>query len=56
MSAVITGKNYLVTKLDRYNKYQTKQYAHTHTFTLHTQQLVAIELGWVTTKEDHPLL
>jgi hypothetical protein len=33
ISAVITGKNYLITKMDRYNKYQTKQYtpAHAHT-------------------------
>ena len=41
MSAVITGKNYLVTKMDRCNKYQTKQYTHAHTTTLHTQQMVA---------------
>ena len=41
MSAMITGKNYLVTKVDRYNKYQTKQYTHALTFTLHTQHLVA---------------
>ena len=44
MSAVITGKNYLVTKMDRYNKYQTKQYTHAHLFTLHTQQMVASTL------------
>ena len=31
MSAVITGKNYLVTKMDRYNKYQTNQYTHSNT-------------------------
>ena len=31
MSAAITGKNYLVTKMDRYNKYQTMQYTHSHT-------------------------
>ena len=27
--------------MNRYNKYQTKQYTHAHTYTLHTQQLVA---------------
>ena len=27
--------------MDRYNKEQTKQYTHTHTSTLHTQQMVA---------------
>jgi len=34
MSAVITGvKNYLVTKIDHYTKYQTKQlHAHTSTW------------------------
>ena len=32
--------NYLVTMMDRYNKYQTKQYTLAHTFTLHTQQMV----------------
>ena len=35
------NSNYLVTKMDRYNKYQTKQCTHAHTSTLHTQQLVA---------------
>ena len=29
-------KSYLVTKMDRYNKYQTKQYTHAHTYTAHT--------------------
>ena len=48
-------KIYLVTKMDRYYKYETKQYTHAHTSTLHTQQMVA-SIGWVTTKEDHPLL
>ena len=41
MSAVITGKKYVVTKMDRYNKYQTKQDTHAHTSTLHTQQIFA---------------
>ena len=41
MSAVITGKNYFVTKMDRYNKYQTKQYTDRHAFTLHIQQMAA---------------
>ena len=41
MSTVITGKNYLNTKMDRYTKYQTKQYTHAHTSTLHTPQMVA---------------
>ena len=27
--------------MDRYNKYQTKQYLHAHTSTLHTQQMMA---------------
>ena len=27
--------------MDRYNKYQKKQYTHAHTSTLHTQQMVA---------------
>ena len=27
--------------MDRFNKYQTKQYMHAHTFTLHTQNMVA---------------
>ena len=31
----VDKKNYLVTKMDRYNKYQTKQF-HTHTYTAHT--------------------
>ena len=57
MSAVITGKNYLVTKMDRYNKYQTKQYTHAHIHfqTAHTTEWWLV-LGWVTTKEDHPRL
>ena len=43
MSGVITGKELPCTKMDRYNKYQTKQYTHalTHTHTLHSQQMVA---------------
>ena len=41
MSAVITGKNYVVTNMDSYNKYQTKHYPHAHISTLHTQQMVA---------------
>ena len=40
MSTVITGKNYLITEMDRYNKYQTKQYTHAHTSKLQTQQMV----------------
>ena len=27
--------------MDRYNKYQTKQYTHAHTYTLHTQHMMA---------------
>ena len=49
MSAVITGK-----KLDRYNKYQTKQC--THTLINCTHNIWWLVLGWVTTKEDHPRL
>jgi hypothetical protein len=41
MSAMITGKNYLVIKMDCYDKYLTKQYTNAHTSTLHTQLLVA---------------
>ena len=51
MSAVITGKNYLVTKMNRYNKYQTKQCK--HTLTHRTHYIWWLVLGWVTTKEDH---
>ena len=51
MSAVIAGKNYFVTKMDRYNKYQTKHCTHAHTYTHNIRWLV---LGWMTTKEDHP--
>ena len=47
-------KNYFVTKTDRYNKYQTKQYTHTLTHCAHNSWWPV--LGWVTTKEDHPLL
>ena len=54
MSAVITGKNYLVTKMDRYNKYQTKKYTHTLSYCTHNSWRLV--LGWVTIKEDHPLL
>ena len=54
MSAVITVKNYLLTKMDRYNKYQTKQY--THTLTRYTHFIWWLVLGWVTTKEDYPRL
>ena len=53
MSAVITGKKYLVTKMDRYNKYQTKQF-HTHIHCTHNSWWLL--LGWVTTKKYHPLL
>jgi len=39
--------------MDRYNKYQTKQlHAHTYPCTRKSWRLV---LGWVTTKEYHPL-
>jgi len=39
--------------MDRYNNYQTKQlHAHTYTCTHNSWWLV---LGWVTTKEYHPL-
>jgi len=39
--------------MDRYNKYQTKQLnAHTYTCIRNSWWLV---LGWVTTKEYHPL-
>ena len=56
MSAVITGKSYLFTKMDRYNKYQTKQYTHAHTFTSHTQQLVASTwLGYHQGRPSAPL-
>jgi hypothetical protein len=54
MLAVITGKNYLVTKVDRYNKYQTKQYTRTHTHCAHISWWSV--LVWVTTTEDRPLL
>ena len=49
-------KNYLVTKMDRYNKCQTKQYTRTHAHTHCTHISWWSVLGWVTTKEDHPLL
>jgi len=53
MSVVLTGNNYLVKKIDRCNKYQTKQlHAHTYTCTHNSWWLV---LGWVTTKEYHLL-
>ena len=54
MSAVMTGKNYLVTKMDCYNKYQTKQCTHTLTHCTHYKWWLV--LGWVTTKKDHPCL
>ena len=54
MLAVITDKNYLVTKMDRYSKYQTKQC--THTLTHCTHNIWWLVLGWVTTNEDHPRL
>jgi len=47
MSAVITGKNYFVTEMGRYNKYRTKQCTHTRWW---------LVLGWVTTKEYHPCI
>jgi len=31
LSAVITCEIYIVTKMDRYDKYQSKKYTHTHT-------------------------
>ena len=40
--------------MDRYNKCQTKQYTRTHTHCTHISRWSV--LGWVTTKEDHPLL
>jgi len=44
MSAVLIGNNYHVNKMDRYNKYQTKQlHAHTYTCTHNSWWLV---LGW----------
>ena len=42
--------------MDRYNKYQTKQYTHTHTLTHCTRSSWWLVLGWVTNKEDHQLL
>jgi len=54
MSAMLMVNNYLVNKMDRNNKYQTKQlHAHTYTCTHNSWWLV---LGWVTTKEYHPHL
>ena len=45
--------NYLVTKMDRYNKDQTKRYTHTHPLCTHN-------IWWLccgmTTKKDHPRL
>ena len=40
--------------MDRYNKCQTKRYTRTHTHCTHISWWSV--LGWVTTKEDHPLL
>ena len=57
MSAVITGKNYLVTKMDRYNTYQTEQlHACIHFHTVHTTVGGLCLAGWLTTKKGHPLL
>jgi len=47
MYAVITGKNYFVAKMGRYNKYRAKQCTHTSWW---------LVLGWVTTKEYHPCI
>jgi len=47
MSAVITGKNYFVTEMGRYNKYRTKQCTHTSWW---------LVLDWVTTKEYIPFI
>ena len=37
----VSGDNWYKIKMDRYNKYQTKQYMHAYTSTLHTPQMVA---------------
>ena len=50
MSAVITGKNYLVTRIDHYNKYQTKQYTHSHT--AHT--IVVGQYTWLGDHQGRP--
>ena len=46
-----SDNGYKVTKMDRYDKYETKQYTHAH-----TQNRRWLVLGWVTTKEDNPHL
>ena len=48
---------YIVTKMDRYNKYQTMQYTH-NAFARHTQHIVASTWlgGYHSTKEDHLLV
>ena len=38
--------------MDRYNKYQTKQYTHAHTSTLLTQQMVAGT--WLGDQQERP--
>ena len=50
---LITGKKYLVTKMNRYDKYQTKQCTHptTHT-TLHTKQIMAS--AWLGDHQGRP--
>jgi len=54
ISVVLTGTNYRVSKMGRYNKYWTKQ-LNTHTYTCtHTSWWLV--LGWVNTKEYLPRL
>lgn len=55
MSVVITGKNYHVTKIDHYNKYQIRQHTHPHFNTAHNGWWLII-LGWATTYENYLLL
>ena len=47
-------KNYLVTKMDCYNKYQTKLCTLAHTHCTHNRWWLVLD--WVTTKKDHPHL
>ena len=54
MSAMLTVNNYLVTKMDRFIRYQTKQYKNILQQCTHTRWLLV--LSWVTTKKDCPRL
>ena len=56
-TAMTTGKNYLVTKMDLFNKIPDKAiYTHAHSVTHCTHNGWWLVLGRVTTKEDYPRL